>query len=99
MNESFVMRRALENDKLLGFFFAYDFVHKSMFVSYASAPASAHVPKRLWLANADVPIAFYVLDEQIYSLEDFLNGNIGSMIDSLMATDTAEKLKAENNTN
>ena len=72
MNESFVMRRALENDKLLGFFFAYDFVHKSMFVSYASAPASAHVPKRLWLANADVPIAFYVLDKQIYSLEDFL---------------------------
>ena len=35
----------------------------------------------------------------LYSLEDFLNGNIGSMIDSLIATDTAEKLKAENNTN
>ncbi len=33
----------------------------------------------------------------LYSLEDFLNGNIGSMIDSLIATDTAEKLKAENN--
>ncbi len=31
----------------------------------------------------------------IYSLEDFLNGNIGGMIDSLIATDTAEKLKAE----
>ncbi len=33
----------------------------------------------------------------LYSLEDFLNGNIGAMIDSLIATDTAEKLKAENN--
>ena len=33
----------------------------------------------------------------LYSLEDFLNGNIGSMIDSLIATDTAKKLKAENN--
>ncbi len=32
----------------------------------------------------------------LYSLEDFLNGNIGNMIDSLIATDTAEKLKAEN---
>ena len=32
----------------------------------------------------------------LYSLEDFLNGNIGGMIDSLIATDTAEKLKAEN---
>ena len=32
----------------------------------------------------------------LYSLEDFLNGNIGAMIDSLIATDTAEKLKAEN---
>lgn len=33
----------------------------------------------------------------LYSLEDFLNGNIGGMIDALIATDTAEKLKAENN--
>ena len=33
----------------------------------------------------------------LYSLEDFLNGNIGGMIDSLISTDTAEKLKAENN--
>ncbi len=33
----------------------------------------------------------------LYSLEDFLNGNIGGMIDSLIATDTAEKLKAEAN--
>ena len=33
----------------------------------------------------------------LYSLEDFLNGNIGGMIDSLIATDTAEKLKSENN--
>ncbi len=32
----------------------------------------------------------------LYSLEDFLNGNIGGMIDALIATDTAEKLKAEN---
>ena len=32
----------------------------------------------------------------LYSLESFLNGNIGGMIDSLIATDTAEKLKAEN---
>ncbi len=30
----------------------------------------------------------------LYSLEDFLNGNIGGMIDSLIATDTAEKLKS-----
>ena len=33
----------------------------------------------------------------LYSLEDFLNGNIGGMIDSLIATDTAEKLRLENN--
>ena len=33
----------------------------------------------------------------LYSLEDFLNGNIGGMIDALIATDTAEKLKSENN--
>ncbi len=33
----------------------------------------------------------------LYSLEDFLNGNIGGMIDSLIATDTAEKLKSESN--
>ena len=32
----------------------------------------------------------------LYSLESFLNGNIGAMIDALIATDTAEKLKAEN---
>ena len=32
----------------------------------------------------------------LYSLDSFLNGNIGNMIDSLIATDTAEKLKAEN---
>ncbi len=32
----------------------------------------------------------------LHSLEDFLNGNIGGMIDSLIATDTAEKLKEEN---
>ena len=31
----------------------------------------------------------------LYSLESFLNGNIGGVIDSLIATDTAEKLKAE----
>jgi len=33
----------------------------------------------------------------LYSLESFLNGNIGGMIDSLIATDTAEKLKSESN--
>ena len=33
----------------------------------------------------------------LYSLESFLNGNIGGMIDSLIANDTAEKLKKENN--
>ena len=33
----------------------------------------------------------------LYSLDSFLNGNIASMIDSLIAADTAEKLKAENN--
>ena len=30
----------------------------------------------------------------IYSLESFLNGNIGAMIDALITADTAEKLKA-----
>jgi peptide chain release factor 1 len=33
----------------------------------------------------------------LHSLDSFINGNIGQMIDSLIATDTAEKLKAENN--
>ena len=33
----------------------------------------------------------------IHSLDSFVNGNIGQMIDSLIAADTAEKLKAENN--
>ncbi len=33
----------------------------------------------------------------LYSLESFLNGNIGGMIDALIATDTAEKLKNESN--
>ena len=31
----------------------------------------------------------------LYSLESFLNGNIGDMIDALITADTAEKLKAE----
>lgn len=30
----------------------------------------------------------------VYSLENFLNGNIGEMIDALIAADTAEKLKS-----
>jgi peptide chain release factor 1 len=29
----------------------------------------------------------------LYSLENFLNGNIGEMIDALITADTAEKLK------
>jgi peptide chain release factor 1 len=33
----------------------------------------------------------------LHSLDSFINGNIGQMIDSLIAADTAEKLKAENN--
>ena len=33
----------------------------------------------------------------IHSLDSFVNGNIGQMIDSLIAADTAEKLKDENN--
>ena len=33
----------------------------------------------------------------LYSLDSFVNGNIGQMIDSLIAADTAEKLKAESN--
>ena len=33
----------------------------------------------------------------IHSLDSFVNGNIGQMIDSLIAADTAEKLKAEAN--
>ena len=32
----------------------------------------------------------------LHSLDSFVNGNIGQMIDSLIAADTAEKLKAEN---
>ena len=35
----------------------------------------------------------------LHSLDSFVNGNIGGMIDSLIAADTAEKLKAENNEN
>ncbi|MBQ6893279.1 MAG: PCRF domain-containing protein, partial [Clostridia bacterium] len=31
----------------------------------------------------------------LYSLENFLNGNIGEMIDALITADTAEKLKGE----
>ena len=30
----------------------------------------------------------------LHSLESFLNGNIGNMIDALITADTAEKLKA-----
>ena len=30
----------------------------------------------------------------LFSLESFLNGNIGDMIDTLITADTAEKLKA-----
>ena len=33
----------------------------------------------------------------LHSLDSFVNGNISGMIDSLIAADTAEKLKAENN--
>ena len=33
----------------------------------------------------------------LHSLDSFVNGNIGGMIDSLIAADTAEKLKTENN--
>ena len=33
----------------------------------------------------------------LHSLDSFVNGNIGQMIDSLIAADTAEKLKAETN--
>ena len=35
----------------------------------------------------------------LHSLDSFINGNISSMIDSLIAADTAEKLKAENTEN
>ena len=34
----------------------------------------------------------------LYSLESFLDGNIGDMIDALITADTAEKLKASNDT-
>ena len=33
----------------------------------------------------------------LYSLESFLNGNIGEMIDALITADTAEKLKSADN--
>ena len=32
----------------------------------------------------------------LYSLESFVNGNIGAMIDALITADTAEKLKSQN---
>ena len=32
----------------------------------------------------------------LYSLEDFLNGNIGDMIEALISADTAEKLQRQN---
>ena len=32
----------------------------------------------------------------MYSLDGFLNGNIGEMIDALITADTAEKLKTDN---
>ena len=31
----------------------------------------------------------------IYQFEDFLNGNIDELVDNLIAADTAEKLKGE----
>jgi peptide chain release factor 1 len=33
----------------------------------------------------------------LHSLDSFINGNIGQMIDSLIAADTAEKIKSETN--
>ena len=33
----------------------------------------------------------------VYSLNSFIDGNIGSMIDALIADDTAKKLNSENN--
>jgi peptide chain release factor 1 len=33
----------------------------------------------------------------LYSLESFVNGNIGEMIDALITADTAEKLRAGDN--
>ena len=74
MNEtrSFVMRGALEDDQLLRFAFADELVHKPMLVVDAAAPASVHVPKRLRLADAGVPVALDVLDEQVDAFEDFL---------------------------
>ena len=33
----------------------------------------------------------------LFSLDSFLNGNIGAMIDALITADTAEKLKASEN--
>ena len=33
----------------------------------------------------------------LYSLENFLNGDIASMIDALITADTAEKLKSDSN--
>ena len=32
----------------------------------------------------------------LYSLDDFLNGNIGEMIEALISADTAEKLQKQN---
>ena len=75
--ESFVMCRALDNEELAGVAIvgvvrSRELVHKSMLVVYASAPVTIRIPKRLRFANAGVAVALYVLDEQIYSLEDFL---------------------------
>ena len=72
VTRSFVMRRALEDDQLLGFALADELVHKPMLVVDAAAPASVHVPKLLRLADAGVPVALDVLDEQVDAFEDFL---------------------------
>lgn len=39
------------------------------------------------------------INKTIYSLDDFLNGNIDSIVDELIAQDTAERLKGEGNDN
>ena len=75
--ELFVVRGTLDNEKLPGIATGRivgpsQFIHKAMFVVYATTPVSVHVPKWLWLANPCVAIAFYVFDKQVDSLENFL---------------------------
>ena len=71
------MSCTLDNEELAriavgGVVDTYKFVYEPVLVVDASAPVAVHVAKRLGLANAGIPVAFDVLDEQIDALENLL---------------------------